>query len=242
MTGKLTTKHYNYATVFVDQYSWLSYVYLQKRATAEETLEGKWAFKAYVNISRVKVKGYHTDNGVFCANKWVENCIKQGQSLTFAGVNAHHENGICEQRIQLLQDLTCTQLIHANCHWDQAITANLWPYAMRMANDILNNTPSFQDDKQQTPQQIFSSTDVNINPKHWQPFGCPTAVLATPLATSGIFHKWKPRSRVGIYLGHSPQHSQNVALILDIQTGLVSPQFHVKHDPSFHAVKQEDLK
>lgn len=105
-----------------------------------------------------------------------------------------------------------------------------------------NNTPSFQNDKRCTPQQLFSVTDVNINPKHWQPFGCPTAVLANPLATSGIYHKWKPRSRVGIYLGHSPQHSRNVALVLDLQTGLVSPQFHVKHDPSFHVVKQEELK
>jgi hypothetical protein len=36
-----------------------------------------------------------------------------------------------------------------------------------------------------------------------------------------------------------PQHSQSVALILDRQSGLVSPQFHVKFDPSFHTVKQD---
>jgi hypothetical protein len=38
--------------------------------------------------------------------------------------------------------------------------------------------------------------------------------------------------------GRSPQHARNVALVLNVETGLASPQFHVKFDPSFHAVKQ----
>ncbi|KAI2498311.1 hypothetical protein MHU86_16181 [Fragilaria crotonensis] len=45
MTGFLTTKRYKYATVFVDQFSRLGFVYLQKTASAEETIEGKKAFK-----------------------------------------------------------------------------------------------------------------------------------------------------------------------------------------------------
>jgi hypothetical protein len=39
-------------------------------------------------------------------------------------------------------------------------------------------------------------------------------------------------------MGRLPQHARNVALVLNIETGLVSPQFHVKFDPSFHTVKQ----
>ena len=45
MTGRLTTSRYEYATVFVDQFSRLGYVHLQKTPTAEETLEGKRAFE-----------------------------------------------------------------------------------------------------------------------------------------------------------------------------------------------------
>ena len=45
------------------------------------------------------------------------------------------------------------------------------------------------------------------------------------------------RARIGIYLGRSPKHSQNVALVLNINTGRVSPQFHFKMDPMFHTVK-----
>lgn len=37
MTGFLTTKRYKYATVYVDQFSRLGFVYLQKTASAEET-------------------------------------------------------------------------------------------------------------------------------------------------------------------------------------------------------------
>ena len=34
----------------------------------------------------------------------------------------------------------------------------------------------------------------------------------------------------------------NVGLALDLMTGLVSPQFHVTFDSSFHAIKQEDIE
>ena len=54
-----------------------------------------------------------------------------------------------------------------------------------------------------------------------------------------MFHKWKEHSRVGTHLGKSPVHAKNVALVLKMETGHVSPQFHVKFDPSFHTVKEE---
>jgi hypothetical protein len=44
--------------------------------------------------------------------------------MTFAGVNAHYQNGMTEHRIHELQDSTPTILIHANHQWTQCITAN----------------------------------------------------------------------------------------------------------------------
>ena len=79
------------------------------------------------------------------AIKWVTACREKGQGLTFAGVNAHHQNGIAERKIQTLQELTRTMLVHANKRWPKAITTSLWPYAMQMANDVLNKTPHMQD-------------------------------------------------------------------------------------------------
>ena len=43
-------------------------------------------------------------------------------------------------------------------------------------------------------------------------------------------------------LGRSPYHSKNVALVLDLRTGLVSPQFHVKFDPMFDTVKDVHIE
>ncbi len=42
--------------------------------------------------------------------------------------------------------------------------------------------------------------------------------------------KWIDRTRIGINLGPSPRHASSVALILNLKTGLVSPQFHCQYD------------
>jgi len=100
MTGRLTKDRYRYATVYVDQFSRLSYVYLQKTATADETLKGKLAFELYAQQVGVQIKGYFADNGIFNANKWRAACQESKQQLLIAGVNAHHTNGLAEKRIR----------------------------------------------------------------------------------------------------------------------------------------------
>ena len=67
-------------------------------------------------------------------------------------------------------------------------------------------------------------------------------VLENSLQSNRPHHKWKERSKVGIYLGPSPQHERNVALVLSRTTGLVSPQFHVKFYLLFQTVKQGELE
>ena len=241
ITGKLTTKRHRHATVFVDQASRLGCVCLQQTCSADETLVAKKAFEKHAEVRGVIIKGCHADNGIFRANAWVKQCRVQGQALTFAGVNAHHQNGIAERRTRELQDLTRTSLIHATHRWPQCVTANLWPYAVRIADEDVNDTPSMQDSQRRTPQQIFSGTVVHANPKHRKHFGCPVFALDNALQGKRPFHKWKKRARVGVYLGRSPQHNQSVALALDRTAGHVSPQFHVKCDPCFHTTKDDTL-
>ena len=241
MTGILTKKRYKYATVYVDQATRFGYTHLQKTGSAEETLEGKRAFETIARNSGITIKGYHADNGIFRANAWVNDCNVKSQRLTFAGVNAHHQNGIAERRIRTLQELARTMLIHANRRWSKCVTTELWPYAVRAANEALNESPSMQDAARKSPAQLFHKTNVLVNPKHFQTFGCPVYVLNNALQANRPHHKWNERSRVGIYLGRSPIHGKNVALVLDRATGLVSPQFHVKYDPQFQTVKQDEL-
>jgi hypothetical protein len=181
----------------------------------------------------------------FKAHEWIDSCKKEGQGLTFAGVNAHHRNGVAKRRIRELQELDRKRmLIHANKRWADSVTANLWPYAMRMAQEAINNTPSLHDSKERrSPIELFSGTNkVVSNPKHWKPFGCPVNVLENDLQSNIPFHKWNKRSKVGIYLGMSLIHNSNVALVLERNTAHVSPSFHVKFDAAFDTVKQISSK
>lgn len=175
MKGRLVTKRYRVATVFVDQYSGLSNVHLQVSTTAAETLEAKVEFERYAASFGVKIRHYHADNGRFADNEWRKHVSESGQRLTFCGVGAHHQNGIAEKRIRDIQDLARTSLIYANRRWPQAVDARLWPYALRNANNVINKTvfPT----KTKSPIEIFSATDIMPNLTQDHPFGCPTYAL-----------------------------------------------------------------
>ena len=240
MVGFLTRQRYKYATVFVDQASHMAFIYLQKTCSVEETIEAKRAFEQYAENHGVRVQAYHADNGIFKAKKWVEECQQRKQDLTFAGVNAHHQNDIAERRIRELQEMTRAMLIHATKRWPGVVTIYLWPYAIRMANQAYNATPLNSHMNKQSPNKFFHNSAVDINQKHWKPFGCPTYVLKSELqGTTGIHPKWDARTQAGINLGQSPIHNRNVALVLNIHTGYVSPQFHVKFDKTFQTVHQD---
>ena len=49
------------------------------------------------------------------------------------------------------------------------------------------------------------------------------------------------RSQLGIYLGTSQEHAAYVSLVLNSNTGLVSPQFYIIHDDSFSSVSNDPL-
>ena len=96
MVGFLMKQRYKYVTVFINQASRMGFVYLQKTCSAEENIEAKRAFEKYAANQGVTVQAYHADNGIFKVMKWIEECQQQKQNLTFAGVNAHNQNGIAE--------------------------------------------------------------------------------------------------------------------------------------------------
>jgi len=46
--------------------------------------------------------------------------------FSFCGVGAHHQNGIAEKRIGVLQKRATTLLLHAQRRWPDAINSHLW--------------------------------------------------------------------------------------------------------------------
>jgi hypothetical protein len=72
---------------------------------------------------------------------------------------------------------------------------------------------------------------------HHHTFACPVFVLQNELAAGNSIPKWSPRAQLGLNLGPSPMHARNVCLVLNLSTGLVSPQFHCKFDDFFKTTK-----
>ena len=66
---------------------------------------------------------------------------------------------------------------------------------------------------------------------------CPVYALQHQLQQGKTINKWAPRARFGIYHGISPRHVRSVSLVLNLRTGLVSPQYHVIHDNLFETVE-----
>jgi hypothetical protein len=113
LKGRLMKGQYKVVTVFVDHYSRLGYIHLQKDTTSSETLKAKKAFELYCKDQGVKVKHYHADNGRFVDNAWKEGLAQENQSITHCGVNAHFQNGIAEWRIWDLKEQARTMLLHS---------------------------------------------------------------------------------------------------------------------------------
>ena len=109
---------------------------------AKETLEGKALFEHQCTSFGIKVEHYHADNGVFTALAWKDACALSGQGYSYSRVNAHFQSGIVEQRIRELQETSRAMLIHANARWPEAINAHLWPYALHLASEAYNKTPT----------------------------------------------------------------------------------------------------
>ena len=100
---------------------------------------------------------------------------------------------------------------------------------------------NMKESAQLSPDQAFTKVKVNHTFERSVLFGCPVYILTRPMHNGGNQHKWKERSRIGIYLGRSPDHAINVALVMDRTTGFVSPQYHVQFDRAFDTV-QEKIK
>ena len=235
--GQPTVRKYRGASVFVDHASDFKYVHMHQHLTTDETINAKHAFERLAEQHGVRILHYHCDNGRFADKAFVDDVQAAHQTITFCGIGARHQNGIAERRIRDITENACTSLLHAAHRWPKAIAANLWPQAIKHVVNVRNSLP--RPGKTESPLSKFAGASVQPNLKHFHPFGCPIYVLQAPLQTQSPFPKWGERSRIGIFLCHSPHHASSVPLVLSTQTGLVSPQFHCIFDDDFDTVNKE---
>ena len=63
-------------------------------------------------------------------------------------------------------------------------------YALCMANDVINETPSLHNYDNKSPHAVFSGYQVEQNYKHWKQFVCQVYVLDSALQSIQPQHKW----------------------------------------------------
>ena len=234
LKGKLTTRRYKYATVFVDHFSRYRFVHLQETLSSADTIAAKNAFETHAMSMGVTISHYHCDNGRFQDNAFLNSCKESGQRISFCPVNAHWQNAIAERAIRDLTDQARKMLLFALGRWPSAVDLALWPYAFRNAAYIHNYLPC--DEEGRSRIELFSGSTVMTNISQFHTFGCPVYALDSDLASGKSIGRWMPRARLGLNLGPSPHHARSVSLVLHLSTGLVSPQFHCRHDDFFETV------
>ena len=230
-----TTQRYVGATIFVDHATGFTYVHMIKDFTGDANIAAKHAYEQLAAQYGVTIRSYHGDNGRFAEALWVTDAGEKNQKVTFCGVGSHHQNGIAEKRIRDLTEYARTLLLHGNQIWPEAVKLALWPYTLKEAERVFNELRVGEDDL--TPLERFARTRQTLDIKQEHPLFCPVYALDSNLQGGSKLPRWEPRSRAGVYLGRSKHHASNVALILNLETGNVSPQYHLTFDDTFNTVE-----
>ena len=234
-----SSNRYVGGTIFFDHASSKIYIRHQTSLSGKETVMAKRDVERECLSQGVIVKSYQSDNGIYAKSDFEKALLDNNQTLFRCGVGAKHQNGIAERAIGLIQNMARAMLLHLRLHWPDEFDPNLWPFAMDYAVWIYNQTPQ-SGRAHLSPDELFSKTRVvNSYLRRARVFGSPTYVLDARLQDGKKIPKWKPRSRLGMFLGFSPEHSSTVAQVMNVRTGYVSPQFHVVFDERFETVASE---
>ena len=106
--------------------------------SGDATLQSKHDFEHICSTRGVKVKAYSADNGRFAEHSFLSDCKRCLQCLTFCGVGAYHQSGVSENAIKQLTLTALTLLVHAQSHWPENITTMLRPFALKAAQNRMN--------------------------------------------------------------------------------------------------------
>jgi hypothetical protein len=225
-------------TIFVDHATNYLFNNHQVNLLAETTVASKHKCESAFDEYGVQIKQYAADNHPFRSKAWVSDCAVQQQLPTkHSGVGAHHQI-LAERQIQTIFNWSRADLLHFVLHWPQVARNrdDLWPFAVDYAVYMHNHLPTR--DSRISPTELFTNT-LFTNYNHLtraHVFGCPVYVLDPRLQDSKSIPKWTMRSRRGIYLGVSKIHSSTVHLVLNPETGVISPQYHCVFDDTFSTV------
>ena len=233
----------------MDHFSDFTYCHLTTVVDGSATVKAKEAFERIATSHGISIKNYHCDNGLFDTLVFKTSVQKSHQSITFCGVNAHHQKGKAERRIKDVTTGAHSSLLHAAHRWPKAIHPALWPMVLKHYINLRNNISStyivggkigrrkLPDDYINSPISKFCGLETKVNLNHFHLFRCPVYDLENKLQACRSHNKWSDCSKVAIFLQHSPMHSSSVPLVPNTSTGNVTPQFRYLYDDEFATCK-----
>ena len=233
-------KQFKGGIVFKDHASSYTHVEPVVNFTASEAIRAKRVFERDLASMGVTVLTYHSDQGVFTASQFQDELLKRNQVLSYSGTGAQHQNAVAERAIGVIVATARTMMLHAKLRWPDAVKTNLWPMAMKHAQHLWNHIPR---ENNVCPMDLITRSTVPRNVlKDLHVWGSPCFVLDPKLQSGAKIPKWDPRSTVGMNLGYSPKHASTVPLVLNVETGAISSQFHLVFDDLFTTVSSDSAK
>ena len=227
---------YTGGCIFVDHASSYVHVVMQRHLNTHETINAKTEFEQMCLDNGVVAQGYQSDNGSSFTSAEYTTHLKDFQQVTrFAGVGAHHHNGVAERAIQHVMAMARTMMLHSALHWPEVADAALWPLAVSQACFIINHVPN----------EVTGLAPCDIVTKmRWEQrklhdihvWGCPVYVLDKHIGNGKKIPRLSPRSTRYMYMGMSQKHATTVPMVLNLQTGTITPQYHVIFDDWFATV------
>ena len=233
-------KLYSGGCLFVDHATNYVHVEFQQSMSSHATLKGKTDFEAKCRDFGILPQKYLSDNGgAFTSKDFAEHLSIFNQTIRYAGVGAHHHNGHAERHIRTIMSIARTMMLHSAIHWSKVADSCLWPMAVNQAVYIWNHMPDERHGL--SPHDLFTKSrwphskfhDIHV-------WGCPIYVLDKTIADGKKIPKWEKRSARGMYMGMSPKHASSVPLVLNLETGSITPQFHVVFDDWFATISTDE--
>jgi len=213
--------------LFVDLATSYIFIEFQSKLNTHQTAKVKEEFESMCGDHGVVPQSYLSDNGkCFSSEGFSERLKRFEQVSSFAGVGAHHHNACSERAIGTIMSIARTLMLHSAIHWPDMADASLWPMAVQHAVFLYNHMPNR--DTGISPHDLFSKTRWPQRKFHdLHVWGSPVYVLDKTLADGKKLPRWKPRSKRSVYMGVSKKHATSAPLVLNPESGYITPQFHV---------------
>ena len=222
-------------------------VEFQTTLNQEETVKATQRYEDKAKDYGMIVKECQFNNaGAFTSKQLNKRLKDNDQGSRHSGPGSHHQNGQAERAIRTIMAMARTMLIHQAAHWSQQLDATAetsrWPMAVRLATHVYNHAPKMENGL--TPHELWTRTKEPVGKlNNLHAFGCPVYVLKKAIADGKKIPRWENRSVRGMHMGVSEKHAGDVPLVLNTETGKMTPQWNIIFDDWFSTItmKEEDL-